>query len=920
VTLPGAAQWQRLSPLLDELLDLAPAARAERLRRLAADDAALAGALAPLLAATEAAQDARFLAGVAGGLPGVDAIPTLHGQRIGEAWTLLGPLGQGGTGSVWRARRTDGRFEGEAAIKLLHLSLLGRAEGERFKREGAILARLAHPHIARLLDAGVGETGQPYLVLELVDGERIDRHCDARRLTIAERLALFGDVLAAVAHAHSHLVIHRDLKPTNIMVAHDGSVKLLDFGIAKLIEDEGMAGEATQITREAGRALTPEYAAPEQLRGEPVTTATDVYALGVLLFHLLGGGHPTAPEGAGTHELVRTTLDVEPARLGSAAKAVSAEGLAALAEQRSTTPAALARELSGDLENIVAKALRKLPGERYATVDALAADLRRYLAHEPVSARADSLLYRARKFVRRHRRGVAVAAFTGLAIVAGLVGTITQTIRAERQARQAQIERDKAVHDAAFANGAHDLLGFLLGQMHNKPQTASELLAHAETLTERQFAADPLTRGRIQLMLGVEYGNVMESSKSTEVLKRAQASALAAGDKGLQSNIDCLLAATLGDQNEPQRALALFAAALTRLPADAAEANSVRWVCLQMRADLHANMGNSQAMLDDAQAALATLGTPRQDQRLGANSLRITVAEAYGRLGQTRKAIDAYEASLADLAGMGREQSARMAIRLNNFGRMLFEAGLTSRAQQAAARGIETGGGVSDATEMNAVLEANAARALAELGRHAEAQALAEHALASAVARKDTRWTGLIALYGAPAWCATGDVARCASLLATARDKLGQSLPASHPALAILRYEEGRLALAQQQPAEARERLAQAVSAFDAASQKSPLRISALALLARTEQQLGDLDGAARDAAAAVAAAREVSKGFDSTDWLGRALLAQGLVPRARGDTAGAHATLGQALEQLKGALGEDAPALREARALVAGG
>jgi hypothetical protein len=211
--------------------------------------------------------------------PAESAAPSLAGQHLGP-YVLEEPLGQGGGGSVWRARREDGRFEGAVAIKLLHLSLLGRAGAERFRREGHILARLKHPHIASLLDAGVTPGGQPYLVLELVQGERIDRHCDALSLSVEARLELFGDVLAAVAHAHTHGVIHRDLKPGNILVTSEGQVKLLDFGVAKLLDDEAGSGESTELTREGGRALTPEYAAPEQLRGEGVTTATDVYALG----------------------------------------------------------------------------------------------------------------------------------------------------------------------------------------------------------------------------------------------------------------------------------------------------------------------------------------------------------------------------------------------------------------------------------------------------------------------------------------------------------------------------------------------------------------------------------------------------------------------------------------------------------------
>jgi len=238
VIVPDAERWKRLSPLLDGLLDLEPAARAARLDALRAQEPALAGELAALIGDAERAEHARFLAGSVApasardGTRDGDASASLVGERIG-AYVIDAPLGQGGTGTVWRAHRADGRYQGGVAVKLLHLSLVGRTGALRFEREGGVLARLSHPHIAHLLDAGVTPGGQPFLVLELVEGERIDRHCDAGQLGIAQRVALFRIVLAAVAHAHSHLVIHRDIKPGNILVDRGGQVKLLDFGAAR---------------------------------------------------------------------------------------------------------------------------------------------------------------------------------------------------------------------------------------------------------------------------------------------------------------------------------------------------------------------------------------------------------------------------------------------------------------------------------------------------------------------------------------------------------------------------------------------------------------------------------------------------------------------------------------------------------------
>jgi Tol biopolymer transport system component len=317
-------------------------------------------------------------------------------------------IGQGGMSSVWLAERNDARFERKVAVKFLKIALIGRTGEERFKREGIILGRLSHPNIADLIDAGVSHAGQPYLVLEHIEGDHIDSYCDRHKLGIDARIRLFLDVLDAIDHAHANLIVHRDLKPPNILVSHGGKVKVLDFGIAKLLDDEDSPGKALQ-TLEA--ALTPEYAAPEQLTGAPATIATDVYALGVLLYLLLTGCHPA---GAGPHshpELVKAILDVEPARPSDIVAPARDAAVIALrnAVRRATTCNGLRRMLRGDLDTIVAKALKKDPQERYASVSELEGDLRRYLNHERITARPDTIAYRIAKFIRRRRRSVTAA-------------------------------------------------------------------------------------------------------------------------------------------------------------------------------------------------------------------------------------------------------------------------------------------------------------------------------------------------------------------------------------------------------------------------------------------------------------------------------------------------------------------------------
>jgi len=408
-------QWQALSPYLDQALAMTEDARAEWLSSLGERDPALAAQLGALLDEHRVLAQQGFLEKGRFALPNSKG---LAGQTLGP-YTLISQIGQGGMGNVWLARRSDGRFERQAAVKFVSIALAGPATEERFKREGSILGRLAHPHVAELLDAGISPDGQPYLILEYVDGTTIDQYCDQHKLDLEARVRLFLDVLAAVAHAHANLIVHRDIKPSNVFVTAGGDVKLLDFGIAKLLEGEGQTGAATLLTHEGGSALTPHYAAPEQLTGQPVTTATDVYALGVLLYLLLSGRHPVGSGLRSPAELVKAVLDLEPPR---ASEATTADNSKLIAERRDATPDKLRRQLRGDLDTIVGKALKKDPRERYPSVTGLAEDLQRYLKHEPISARPDTLAYRTAKFLRRNRTVVALIA-AAIVLVIGSLST-----------------------------------------------------------------------------------------------------------------------------------------------------------------------------------------------------------------------------------------------------------------------------------------------------------------------------------------------------------------------------------------------------------------------------------------------------------------------------------------------------------------
>jgi eukaryotic-like serine/threonine-protein kinase len=414
----SASRFSRVSELLDESLDMASDKREAWLAALESSDPEAAALLRELFAAHGACRSEAFLedreAVVRDRASTLEADPELIGKQFGP-YRVLSLLGQGGMGSVWLAERVDGLFARQVALKLIHPALMGRMMTERLSREREILAGLTHPHIARLLDAGFAEDGQPYLALEYVDGTPFTTYCDTRRLSIRERLELFRQVLSAVQYAHAHLVIHRDLKPSNILITQEGQVQLLDFGIAKLLS----AGEAkeTQLTQLGGRALTPDYAAPEQISGAPITTAADVYALGVMLYELLTGERPYRLSRESRGALEEAILQAEPATPSRVAASEAA------AQARGTSAKKLARTLKGDLDIIALKALKKSPAERYPTANAFDEDIARFLSGDVVLAQRDSIAYRALKFARRHRVGIAGVSVLILTLAAGLAAT-----------------------------------------------------------------------------------------------------------------------------------------------------------------------------------------------------------------------------------------------------------------------------------------------------------------------------------------------------------------------------------------------------------------------------------------------------------------------------------------------------------------
>ena len=706
----AVADLQRLSSLLDEALDLSAPERTRWLAALPDEARPLAGTLRELLARHAEAETGDFAPAPLRLLAEASdrAGEVAEGAQLGP-YRLIRELGTGGMGAVWLAERADGLLDRKVALKLPHAGWT-RGLAQRFARERAILSALEHPHIARLYDAGEDGHGRPYMALEYVEGEAIDAYCRAHALDVPARLGLLLQVADAVAFAHSRLVLHRDLKPGNILVTATAQVRLLDFGIAKLMHGE--QAEETALTRAGGRPLTLEYASPEQIRGEPLGTASDVYSLGVVAYELLAGERPHRPQRPGAAALEAAIVDED----------------APLASQRTADPD-LRKRLQGDIDAILNKALKRSLGERYATVDGFALDLRLHLEGQRVLARPDTAAYRVLRLARRHRWPLAASAAAALAfgLALGLGATALLLVvllaglgAALLLARRAARERDRALKLAERNAAGNAFIETLLTRAaRGGAFTAMQLIERGERLMDGDAPGNPEHRAFVLGLIANLYTQLDQHAHALPLLERALDAARRGTDPLLRDSLASRRAISLGWLGRTDEALAVIDALLSRPDAPA----ELRCEVHMHRAKLAQLTGDFPATLHHATEALRWYrAAPHLPQR-HEPVLQAELGWASLKNGRGEQAERHYAAAAAAFEALGLADSAAALQHGGTRALMYQELGDLRRSIALYDELLASARRATPDIPPSVYLQANRAYALAHHGRFDDAEA-----------------------------------------------------------------------------------------------------------------------------------------------------------------------------------------------------
>lgn len=752
--------WSRITEAFGELAELSPEARRARLGEIAAKDPSLGAELASLLEASDAVGE-RFER--APEWPAVSQTDGVVGQRLG-VWRVEREIGRGGMGTVYLAHRDDDAFTMQVALKVAAAAPFSADAARRFGTERQLLAGLKHRNIATLLDAGVTETGLPWFAMELVDGVPITTYCERERIDIRQRLELFRQVCAAVHHAHRHLVIHRDLKPRNILVDGEGTVKLLDFGIAKAIASGGADEDDPDATRTETRALTPAYAAPEQLRGLPVTTASDVYALGVVLYELLAG---TRPHGSALVERLRDDTAVRP-------------------PSRVVSDASTSRALRGDLDSIVQKAMHADPDRRYATALELGDDLRRVLQGRPVEARPDTLGYRTRTFVRRNRLLVATSVLAAVALVSGTVISLALAHRADR-------ERDRALLEAERTRGVtqffRDVFAAASPAELGSGVTVLEALDHAIPRIDSGFATNPDLRAAIKNSLGATLLNLYLPERARPLAEDALRTLDSLGAAASpRERADALynLAGVEATDGSLERADSLYTASIAAywtVPGiDSAEV----WLGVGQHAGVVAALGRLEEAVTMYEGVVDGLARRLPHDSVGRSVAETNLATALAQLGRYAEAEPRFRHAIALLGDGGGARRFRVAAALQPWAGTLNFLGRTAEAEDVARRSLRMNRELFGEEQLpTAVSLRMLINVLADAGKCREAIAAAEDMLAMRRALPDADPSvGTALMYGG--WCHAqlGDIGRGEPMAREALMLRRSQFPAGHWAIA----------------------------------------------------------------------------------------------------------------------------------------
>ena len=909
-----AERWKRIDDLLQAAMELAPELREDYLRDVCDGDPVLADEVRSLLTSHRRAGD--FLETPAPDMAAraiaAEAVPASSASRAGQIvshYRLLRMIGSGGMGTVWLAERCDGRFERKVAIKFIHFASFDANGSERFEREGAILGKLYHPQIAELVDAGLTSTGEPFLALEYVEGLPIDEHCDRNTLDIDSRIRLFLEVLSAVEYAHRNLIVHRDIKPTNVFIRNDGKVKLLDFGIAKVLADERSAGSAAWATLEGGAALTPRFASPEQLTQGTITTATDIYSLGVLLYLLLTGQHPSGSGLQSPAQLIKRIVEEEPSRASGAVEAADTDA----AVSRATTPEKLCRQLHGDLDRVIAKALKNDPAERYPSVLTFADDLRRYLEHKPILARPDSLGYRTAKFARRNRLAVALAAVALIAVATGVTWIVIQN-------RRVRIERDIAFVQVARVYQHDEFLDFLISDAapNGKPFTVNDLLDRATKIVAEQKTSP--TQVELFEWIGNDYGAQDEHGKARSVLDHAYQLSRQSNDPSTRASASCVLGLELSRDEDLARGATLIQEGLSGLPTDPLYAMA-RVECLRFGSQVSREAGNIHEAVHQMETAQAILRTSPFDSDIFEMVNSLDLAAVYSEAGKDREALEAFQRAGALISSLGRGETETAVVLYNDWALELDQAGRPLQAEQMYRRVIDISRDSSTEEAVSPMVLTNYARVLRELDHLPQAADYAERAYSKAKRTRDELVISQSLLERARIHRAQHKLANAEAMLTEVEPRLSRTLPPGHYAFAGTYAERALIAMEKHDLTAALMLADKAIAAVQttvkAGGEGSFLLPSLYIDRSEIDIALGRSNQAEVDSNIALALLHSVQPVDDISSKIGTADLALARAFASQGNSARASDVAKLAFALLERSIGPDHPETRSAKHLA---